>query len=143
MKAKKLGIVKFSVVAFILGLMGFWIFKTAKPFNEFAYTIIGVLLLIVGFVIYSGIQALKDAKSGLNPEDELSKRIQEKAAAKTFKISIFMWLFIELFLFEMTHIDTIIEAKIVIGLGLMGMGLIFFFNWLYYSKVGISDENKA
>ena len=75
MKAKNLAITKFTVAAIILGLMGYWIFKTTKPFNEFAYGIIAVMLLVVGFVIYSGIQALRDAKSGLNPVDELSKKI--------------------------------------------------------------------
>ncbi|MEP5104743.1 MAG: hypothetical protein ABJQ84_09000, partial [Ekhidna sp.] len=92
MKAKKIAIVKFSVAAFILALMGFWIFKTSRPFNEIAYSIIAAMLIVVGFITYSGIQALKDAKAGLNSADELSNKITEKAAAATFRISIYMWL---------------------------------------------------
>ncbi|MCB0649102.1 MAG: hypothetical protein KDC49_20670 [Saprospiraceae bacterium] len=86
MKAKRLAIVKFTVAALILALMTYWIFKTTKPFNGYAYGTIGVMLIIVGFVIYSGIQALRDARLGLNPIDELSKKITQKAASSAFSI---------------------------------------------------------
>ena len=139
MKAKNLAIVKFTVAAFILGLMGYWIFKTTQPFNEFAYGTIGVMLVIVGFVIYSGIQALKDAKSGLNPEDELSRKINQKAASTAFKISIYMWL-VGLFTLDLFSVDSVNKAKFVIAIGMMGMTLIFLFIRLYFSKVGIDDN---
>lgn len=140
MDAKRLATSKFFTSTIILSLMGFWIFNTTTPFNEFAYGIIGVMLFIVGFVIYSGIQALRDAKSGLNPEDELSKTITEKAAAATFKISIYMWLF-GLLALDMFSVDSVNKTKIVIAIGMMGMGLIFLFIRLYLSRVGI-DDNK-
>jgi hypothetical protein len=98
------------------------------------------MLLIVGFVIYLGIQALKDAKSGLNPVDELSKTITEKAAAIAFRISIFMWLF-GLFALDMFPVDSVNKAKFVIAIGMVGMTLIFLITRLYLSRVGI-DENK-
>ena len=140
MNAKYLAIVKFSVAALLLASMGYWIFNTTKPFNGFAYGIIGAMLLVVGFVIYTGIQALKDAKSGLSPVDELSKRIAEKAAATTFKISIYMWLF-DLFILDFFNVDSVNKAKLVIAIGMVGMTLIFLFIRLYFSRAGI-DENK-
>lgn len=139
MKAKNLAIARFVVAAFILGLMSFWIFTTRKPFNEFAYAIIGVMLVIVGFVIHSGIQALKDAKSGLNPIDELSKKLTQKAAATAFQISIYMWLF-GLFVLDMFPIDSVNKSKLVIATGMVGMGLIFLFARLYFSRVGVDDN---
>ena len=139
MKAKNLALVKFTVAAFILGLMGFWIFKTTRPLNELAYGTIGVMLIIVGFVIYSGIQALKAAKSGLNAEDELSKKITQKAASMAFSISIYMWL-IGMFALDMFSVDSVNKAKLVIAIGMMGMTLIFIFIRLYLSKVGIDDD---
>ena len=140
MKAKNLAIVKFSVAVIILGLMGYWIFKTSQPLNVYAYSIIGAMLLIVGFVIYTGIKALKDAKSGLSPIDELSNKIAEKAAAIAFRVSIYMWLF-GLFVLEMFNIDSVNKAKFVIAIGMVGMTLIFLFTRLYLSKTGI-DDNK-
>ncbi|MEQ8245496.1 MAG: hypothetical protein RIB63_19615 [Fulvivirga sp.] len=139
MNAKNLAITKFSVAAIILGLMSFWVFKTTKPFNEFAYGIMAVMLIIVGFVIYFGIQALKDAKSGLNPVDELSKTISEKAAAIAFRISIFMWLF-GLFALDMFNVDSVNKAKFVIAIGMVGMTLIFLITRIYLSRVGINEN---
>ncbi|UOB16503.1 hypothetical protein [Abyssalbus ytuae] len=140
MRAKYFAMTKFFVAAIILGLMGFWIFKTTKPFNGFAYVIIGAMLLVVGFIIYSGIKALKDSKSGLNPIDELSKKISEKAAAASFRISIFMWL-AGMFLMDIVPVDSVNKAKLVIAIGMVGMTLIFLFIRLYFSRVGI-DDNK-
>ena len=77
----------------------------------------------------------KELSKNLNVE--LSKRIKEKAAAKAFNFSIYMWTFALLFLIDMGP-----RVKIIVGLGLLGMGLTFLINWFYLSKVGISDENK-
>lgn len=139
MKAKQLALVKFSVATFILSLMGFWIVQTTKPLNEFAYGLVGVMLLIVGFVVFSGIQALRDAKAGLNPVDELSKKISQKAAATAFRISIYMWL-VGLFALDMFPIDSVNKAKFVIAIGMVGMSLIFLFARLYFSRVGIDED---
>jgi hypothetical protein len=98
------------------------------------------MLLIVGFVIYTGIQALKDAKSGLSPVDELSKAINEKAAAISFKISIYMWL-LGIFALDVFSVDSVSKAKLAIAIGMVGMTLLFIVVRLYLSKVGI-DENK-
>lgn len=139
MKANRLAIAKFSVAAFILGLMSFWILNTTKPLNEFAYGMIGFMFLIVGFVIHSGVQALKDAKSGLNPVDELSKKVSQQAAATAFKISIYMWLF-GLFVLDLFRIDSVNKAKFVIATGMAGMALVFLFTRLYLSRVGLNDH---
>ncbi len=140
MNPRNLARVKFTVAVFILSLMSFWIFQTTKPINEFAYSVIIFMLVIVGFVVYSGIQALKDAKSGLNPVDELSKKLTQKAAATAFKTSIFMWLF-GLFALDLFPIDSVNKAKFVIAVGMIGMTLIFLCTRLYFSRVGI-DENQ-
>lgn len=139
MEARNLAITKFFVATLILGLMSFWVFKTTQPLNGFAYGIITVMLVIVGFVIYSGIQALKDAKSGLNPVDELSNKLTQKAAAIAFRISIYMWL-IGLFALDMFPIDSVNKAKFVIAIGMVGMTLIFLFIRLYLSRVGVDDN---
>jgi uncharacterized membrane protein len=118
-------------------LLGLWAYLAKEPFNTMGYLIFGLSILMIGLGLYFKIQRFNSEKSGLNPDDELSKRIKEKAAAKAFSFSIYMWVFIILFLTEMEPGD-----KIIIGLGLIGMGLIFFLNWLYYSKTGISDEDQ-
>lgn len=137
MKTKYKSFVSFILPSLGIILLGFWAYLTTVPFNTIGYLIFGLSILAIGFGFYIKVQRFNSQKMGLTPDDELSKRIKEKAAAKAFSLSICMWVFIILFLIDMEPRD-----KIIIGLGLISMGLIFFLNWFYYSKVGISDEDK-
>ena len=137
MKTKHKSLFSFISLTGVIALLGLWYIKHKEPFDTLAYGIFGLVILIVGFRLYFTINSFKSEKAGLTSEDELSKRIKEKAAAKAFKFSIYMWAFVVLFLADIGP-----RAKIIVGLGLMGMGLIFLLTWFYLSKVGISDENK-
>lgn len=59
------------------------------PFNTVNYLIFGLSIPIFGFGLYFKIQRFNSEKPGLNPDDELSKRIKEKAASKAFSLSIY------------------------------------------------------
>ena len=142
MKTRSIAYIKFFVSALIAVLAAFWVVKTDQPFNSMAYIVLGVMIFLSGFALYQGIRALKNERAGLKPEDELSRRIKEKAAATAYKVSIFMWLFCLLFVIDLIPVHTIAQAKIIVAFGMVGMTLIFIITWLYLSKVGISDENK-
>jgi len=142
MRTRSIAIVKFTVSGIILALAGLWVFRTSQPFNALAYFMLGVLILLAGFAFYQGIKALQNEKAGLNPVDELSIRIKEKAAAKAFQFSILMWLFWLLFAIDLFPIKSEVQTKIIVALGMVGMTLIFLLTWLYYSKAGVDDENK-
>lgn len=108
-----------------------------EPFSTVGYLIFGLSVLLIGFGLYFNIQRFKSEKLGLTSDDELSKRIMEKAAARAFIVSIYMW---ATFIVFFTGIGP--RGKIIMGIGLIGMGLVFFLNWFYYSKIGVTDEDK-
>ena len=137
MKTKHKSLISFIFPAMGIALLSFWVYKSNKPFDLLGYLIFGLSILMIGFGLYFKIQSFKSERAGLTSKDELSRRIKEKAASKAFSYSVYMWVFVILFLTDMEP-----REKIIIGLGLLGMILIFFLNWLYYSKIGISDENK-
>lgn len=137
MKSKYKTLFSFVPLVGILALMGLWAYKTTKPFDTVAYLIVGLVLLIAAISVYFKIKSYKNKQAGLTAEDEFSKRIKEKAAARAFSTSVYLWIFVILFLGDMET-----RYKIIIGLGILAMGLIFFINWFYLSKVGLSDENK-
>jgi hypothetical protein len=131
-----------SLISFIsptvgLVLLGFWVLNSEKSFDMPGYLILGISILLIGLGLYFRVQGFQNARLGLSSDDELSYRMKEKAAAKAFLYSVYMWLFAILFIFDLEP-----REKIIIGFGLLGMILIFFLNWLYYSKVGISDEDQ-
>jgi hypothetical protein len=121
----------------ILALLGLWAYQSTKPFDLVAYLILGAVVLISGFQIYFRIRSYQNEKSGLSAEDELSLRIRERAAANSFKFSVFMWVFAELFLVEKG-----MPAPLIVGLGVLAMGLIFVISWFYFTKVGIANDHK-
>lgn len=125
MKTKNRGY-RFIIPIGILALAGLWFFKSEGPYSVLAYILLGAMILIASLQLYFANKAFQNERSGLTPEDELSKRVREKAAANAFKISVYMWTFIILFFIDM---DT--GAKIILGLGLIGMGLTYLISWLY------------
>lgn len=119
-----------------LVFLGLLAYSEKESLNSIVYFILGLTVLMIGFDLYFKIQRYRNEKSGLTPDDELSNRIKEKAAAKAFILSVKIWIIIILLPHNVEITDEIV------ALGLLAMGLIFFLNWLYYSKVGISVEDK-
>ncbi|MEQ9442838.1 MAG: hypothetical protein RIG62_27605 [Cyclobacteriaceae bacterium] len=145
MKARNLAITKFIVAGVLLVFSGAFFMQSPKPFPELIFGIAGFMLILAMFAIYTGMQALRDAKEGLNVEDELSKKISEKAAAKAYKYSVILWLVILSLLLDqlpLNSLETVKAAKIVVVSGMSAMVLIFLFMRLYYQKVGIGDHEN-
>ncbi|WP_420386332.1 hypothetical protein [Roseivirga sp.] len=142
MKRGNTAVIRFIFGAIILGLAAIWVMTTSQPFNALAYTLLGIMIFAAFISFYRGINDLRNQRAGLSSDDELSRRIREKAAAKTFTVSIYMWLFSLLFAVDWIPIESVKEFKFFIAFGMMAMVLIFLFIWLYLSKVGIDDENQ-
>jgi hypothetical protein len=77
-----------------------------------------------------------ESKKGLTTEDELSKKIREKAASHSFAISFYLWTMILAF-----TIDSGIDGKTLLEVGLIGMCLIYGGFWFYYYNKGIDSED--
>jgi|GEM_PF-1943334 len=137
MKTKYKSLISFVSPTLGLTLLGLWIYMAKEPFDTTGYLILGLSVFMICLGIYFKIQSYKNQNLGLASDDELSKRIKEKATSKAFNISFYIWLIIILFVKGIEP-----KGKIIMGFGLLGMALVFFLNWLYYSKIGISDENK-
>ncbi len=142
MKRRKIDSFWFLASAVVLTLLAYWLYSTLQPLHLWAYVLLGALAVIAGFQLYFGIEAFKNEKLGLEPHDELSKRIKERAAAKAFKFSILMWLFALIFFIDLVPIESFRVVKMVVAFGMLGMVLIYLITWFYLSKAGIHNENE-
>jgi len=113
---------------------GLWLYSTIETLGTFEITVAVLVALKVIFSLFIGIKRLQDEKKGLTPEDELSKSIKQRAAAMAFMYSFYLWTFIIIF-----TVDSALRIEIPIGIGIMGMGILFIGFWIYYSKTGIDN----
>lgn len=135
MRNKK--IVLFALIGltltFITGIAFYSTMAELMPVDYVIYAGIGSIVL---FSIIAIFKQLRDEKKGLVTEDELSRKIKQKAAANSFTASIYLWTMILLF-----TMDSNIDNEILLGIGIVGMGLIFIGFWLYHNNKGIESEN--
>ncbi|MEL7005046.1 MAG: hypothetical protein AAFN93_20255 [Bacteroidota bacterium] len=120
----------------IVALMALWVIQSEGAFHPLEWVTVGLISIIIGFMLLMAFDTYKNEKMGLATEDEFSRTIKEKAESKAFQFSIYMWTFIILFVRDISP-----QSKIILGLGLISMGMVFLFNRFRFSKIGISDED--
>ena len=118
----------------LLIIAGLWIYQSGNELNQndlIQYSVISILVL---FALYVGFRKLSSIKRGQPSEDELSKRILEKSAAKSYYISLYLWLVL---LYLNSNKDVNTEA--LLGYGIIGMAVIFGLTCVFYYFKGIKD----
>jgi peptidoglycan/LPS O-acetylase OafA/YrhL len=111
-----------------------WLISTKTSLAFPGITQFGIILVLIGFGVFVGLTRLKSDKRGEPAEDELSKKILQKASSVSYYISLYLWLGI------MYYSDkTTIETHTLIGAGILGMAVIFFISWLFYKIRGMKD----
>ena len=111
-----------------------WLFNTKNPISVLEIGQYSVILVLVGFGAYVGISRLKSEKRREPVEDELSRKILQKASSTAYYISLYMWLGF------MTFSDKIIwESHTLIGAGILSMAILFCVSWIFYKINGMKD----
>jgi peptidoglycan/LPS O-acetylase OafA/YrhL len=125
-----------SIIALaLLIIAGLWIYQSGNELNQndlIQYSVISILVL---FALYVGFRKLMSVKRGQPSEDELSKRIVEKSAAKSYYISLYLWLVL-LYLNSNKDVNT----EVLLGYGIIGMAVIFGLTCGFFYFKGIKDE---
>jgi len=125
----------FIVAGLVLAATVLWFFNSNSGFKLYDLVQFGVILLVLGFAIFVGYKRLTSAKRGEPPEDEMSKKVMRKTAAWSYYISLYLWLAI------MYFSDRIeLENHSLIGMGILGMAVVFAISWLVIYFGGINNE---
>jgi peptidoglycan/LPS O-acetylase OafA/YrhL len=111
-----------------------WFVRSEKPVNVAGIAQIGIILILTGFGIYVGISRLKSEKRGEPAEDELSKKILQKASSKSYYISLYMWL---VFMYLSDKLKW--ETNTLVGAGIVGMAILFLVCWVIFKIKGVKD----
>ncbi len=121
------------IFTYAIGILMYSRFASLKYTDYFIYTVVA-FIVIIGLA--GAIKKLKAEKKGLTTEDELIKKIKLKAAVHAFTASFYLWIFILLF-----TVNSSISNKVLLGISIIGMALVFLRFWFYYNKRGLTDEN--
>jgi hypothetical protein len=131
----KRAVVIFVLAALVVISTIWWLAESGSGISTGALLQVPVILIVVGLAVFLGIRRLKSARRGEPAEDELSRKVQLKASSLSFYISIYLWLAI------MYYSDKVqLETHTLIGLGIMGMAVVFALTWAILNFRGVGDE---
>jgi peptidoglycan/LPS O-acetylase OafA/YrhL len=68
-------------------------------------------------------------------EDEYTKKIMLKTSSYSFYISLYLWLLISYFSESSTK-----DTQQIIGLGIIGMAIVFVISWIFVKLIGLRNE---
>ena len=122
-------VVLFLIALFVALTMIIWAVNSENLSSSVVIVVFAALVLLL-FGVFA-FRRYKDASLGLPFEDERSRRVMEKAAAKTFFVALYLLLFIGMLSDDLINFRDVSQAtSITVGL----MALIWFGFWIYYSK---------
>ncbi len=123
------------VIGIVTLSLGAWVYYSKNGSLELVdllqYVIIFVL---VAFALMIGIRRLRSERRGEPAEDELSKKIMQRAASTAYYISLYWWLVL-VYLSDNWQKET----ESLIGTGILGMAIIFALCWVYYKIKGVKS----
>ncbi|MDT8400396.1 MAG: hypothetical protein RQ743_01770 [Bacteroidales bacterium] len=131
----KRSIIVFIVAALVLLSTGLWFFTSYTDFNAMDVLHYAIIIILVAFAFFVGIQRLRNARRGEPTEDELSKRVLQKTAALSYYISLYIWVFI-IFIKDRIEFDT----EQLLGTGILAMAITFALIWLVLNFRGIKND---
>jgi peptidoglycan/LPS O-acetylase OafA/YrhL len=125
----------FIVAGLVLASTVLWVLSTDSAFRLMDLVQFGIVILIVAFAMYFGYKRLSSSRRGEPAEDEMSKKVMRKTAAWSYYVSLYAWLVIMYFSDKIK-----LETHAVIGMGILGMAVIFAVCWLVLNFTGIRNE---
>ncbi len=122
------------ISALVLITTFIWMFKSRTSLSFTGIIQFGIIFVLIGFGFYLGLSRLKSEKRGEPAEDELSKKILQKASSLSYYISLYIWLGV------MYYSDKAkLETHTLIGTGILGMAIVFFICWGFFKIRGTKD----
>lgn len=128
-------ILTFVICALLLVSLAIWALRGKVTGNALELLEAGVIFILVGFAFFLGLSRVRSHLRKEPSEDEMSKRVKTKASSLAFYVSIYLWLFIGYASDRVT-----LATHSLIGAGILGMAVIFFFCWLYMKTAGMKNE---
>jgi hypothetical protein len=127
-------IVIFVVAAMVLISLILWVLNSQFSVNAQEMPMIAIVLIVVGFAIFVGMNRAKSMLRKEPVEDELSQAVMTKASSISYYVSIYLWLLI-----MYVSDKTTMPAHTLIGPGILGMAILFVLSWVAIKMTGVKN----
>ena len=131
----KKSVIVLIIAALVLITTFVWIFSGSGPVKPMELVNLGVIVIVVLFALFFGYKRISSSRKGEPPEDELSKRVMQKASSLSYYISIYLWLAVMYFSEKLNY-----ETHTLIGAGILGMAIVLAVCWLVFNFRGIRND---
>jgi hypothetical protein len=95
----------------------------------------GLALVLNVIFAWNRMKRAASRKAGFPPEDEFSRKLQNRASHVAFHLSFFLWMAI--FLFQ----DMFDKSETMLGVGILGMAGLYGISLVVIKGRGLGDEN--
>ena len=125
----------------VVGTIALWIINserssdTSLSLNGSTILMMSVAMVILVYGVLVILKGFRDARNKLPSRDELSRKILLRGAATSYYVSIYLWLAI---MFFEERIE--VERSSLIGVGILGMAIIFALSWLYHRFISKAHD---
>jgi hypothetical protein len=123
------------VSAIVLGSTLFWFISSGSSLSLAESLQFVVILVIVLFALYLMFSRLQSVKRGEPAEDELSKKILQRASSVAYYVSLYLWVAM-IVVNDRVKVDT----EVLIGSGIIGMGLVWVILVVFFKVRGLRHE---
>jgi hypothetical protein len=124
----KRGLLMILLAALVITSAIIWLLHGKNEIKIGTMVMFSTILLVEGFAVALAISKLKSAKEGLGSEDELSQLLKDKASSRSYYVSLYWWLIV-MYMSDKTSIAT----DTLIGVGILGMAVLFAGFWIYFN----------
>lgn len=125
----------FLVVALVIVSTAFLFFSSGFELSKTDYVHFGIIGFLVAAAVFIAIKKMRNMRRGEPQEDELSKKLMQKASSLSYFVSLYIWVVI-LYLKDRVSMDT----EELIGSGILAMGVVWTISMAFYYFRGIRNE---
>lgn len=119
----------------VLGTTLLWFMNSGSQLSQAESWQFIVILLIVAFAGYIQYSRVKSVKRGEPAEDELSKKILQKASSFAYYLSLYLWVAM-IVVNDRVKMDT----EVLLGTGILGMAVIWVALVIFFKVGGLRNE---
>ncbi len=119
----------------VLGTTLLWFMNSGNQLSQAESWQFIVILLMVAFAGYILYSRVKSVKRGEPAEDELSKKILQKASSFAYYLSLYLWVAM-IVVNDRVKMDT----EVLLGTGILGMAVIWVALVIFFKVRGLRNE---